>query len=227
MLNLTVVAALALAANPEVFTLQVGESPEVALSAIHGTIDVRREGNGPVRITAELPPRGGHRHDWVVEVRSDKDQVHAKVCCGKCESNQDAFKDCSDGPVKLSAVLPERADLKVSCVSAEMKVQGGSGETELATVSGPVQVTGTRGEVSVSAVSSHVSITPARTRHTQVNTVSGDVVLRLPASTDAQLHFSTLSGEGPRRTRLGAGEGAEIQVSTLSGDLKLRESGER
>jgi len=225
MLNLIV--ALALAATPEVFTLEVGESPTVEFSAIHGEIDVRRQGSGPVRITAELPPKEDNRHQWVVEVRGEGEQVKARVCCGKCDKNRESFRDCPDGPVKLTAVMPERAELKISCVSAEVKVKGGSGDTEISTVSGPVRVEGTRGEVAVSAVSAEVRIAPARTRDTTVSTVSGDVRLKLPSDTDAELNFSTMSGDGPRRSRLGAGEGAEISVSTLSGNLKLTEAGGR
>jgi hypothetical protein len=192
----------------------------VELSTIHGDVQIRREGSGPVRLTADLPEKGGHRDAWRFEVRGDGDRIQAKVCCGKCDGQ--VFKDCPDGPIKVTALIPEKASLSLSCVSAQAKVEGGTGELSISTVSGPVSVTRSHGELSISSVSGEVTVSPSKARETSVNTVSGDVVLVFPEQADADISFSTLSGNGPKRSTLGRGGGAEVSVSTVSGDLRLR-----
>lgn len=127
-------------------------------------------------------------------------------------------------------------------VNGAVRVRGASGEVEATTVNGRLEVVGTaieRGQLET--VSGSVRFEGDLVGHGEldVDSVSGDVELVLPAKTNADFEVSTFSGEienelGPaaRQTSqyttekelefsTGSG-GARISVKTLSGEIVLR-----
>jgi DUF4097 and DUF4098 domain-containing protein YvlB len=133
------------------------------------------------------------------------------------------------GPVTVSAVA-ER--LEINALSGPVRVTNVSGPIEVASVSGPVYVGGRRLSGSIANVSGGVVVEGALAGGLSVESHSGDVELRLPASTAADVDVTTYSGSfrsdfgtgrrdgNERHLRLGRG-GSELSITTFSGNVKL------
>ena len=141
------------------------------------------------------------------------------------------------GRVKLSGKMQQA---NVQTVSGDIVAPQVGQSSDLETVSGQIHLAGgpfTR--VSMNTVSGDIDVAGglAASGRLEVDSVSGDVTLDLPASLDAQIHASTFSGSidsafgtvvqkrhGPGsslNSTVGSGDG-RIQVQTFSGDVNLR-----
>ena len=121
-------------------------------------------------------------------------------------------------------------------LSGSLRIENG-GETDIifSTLSGSVDIAGLNGKVSGETMSGNVNIELDNLHTFDVETLSGDITLTLPAATDADINFSTLSGsfdsknltvETIRQERrlllakLNQG-GQKIDAETLSGDFTM------
>jgi hypothetical protein len=232
-MHIAVIALLATGGLPGQswnWRFDVGETPEVNISNVHGAVTVAAGSGEKVTIEAAMAARKDSQASWTVEAKGGGDRVHVEVCCGPCEQKR---KDCSDPPdVKLVLTVPERASVEISSVSASVTVARAQGAAEISTVSGQVDLVGTASVVNVSSVSGAVRIAPSALDRTTISTVSGDVKLQLPPRPDARISFSAVGGKmdgksvvlGSRSKKLGSGR-HEIEVSTVSGGLSLEGGG--
>jgi len=130
--------------------------------------------------------------------------------------------------------------VKVSTASGDVLVEDVAGEINASTASGQVSVRNVSGTVSAQSASGDVRVEIARLEGAgdmKFSTASGDVVVRLPSSLDANVHLSTMSGKvvtnfplevkerqyGPGSTAEGQlGSGArKLRISSASGDVSL------
>jgi DUF4097 and DUF4098 domain-containing protein YvlB len=121
------------------------------------------------------------------------------------------------------------APIMVSNVSGDVVVEGFSSEIRLTDVSGPKRVKTFSGEVRVQANNWNDG------DDMNVNTFSGDVVLRLPASARGDIVFDSFSGSfnsalpvtmstSSRRSFRGAlngGGSTDFRLNTFSGDVRI------
>ena len=145
--------------------------------------------------------------------------------------------DSVSGGIEFSGHA-EQASLQT--VSGEILAPALGGKARLQTISGRVQASGGPWQkFSLSTVSGNVQLVGGLTAGgtVDVDSMSGDVQLRLPADTSANLHASSFSGDlrsdfgtptkpehGPGSSldaRLDGGNG-KIRIETFSGDLRVR-----
>jgi DUF4097 and DUF4098 domain-containing protein YvlB len=149
-------------------------------------------------------------------------------------------------------------EVEVETASGDVDVEAPVASAEVQSVSGDVDLSGVKGRVSVSAVSGDVNITGELARaeinttsgdirfegalHTgatvQINAMSGNVDLLLPASVSAEFKLSTFSGDisnqfGPQAKRdseyapgrsltfIAGGGDARVEVQSFSGEVRL------
>ena len=163
------------------------------------------------------------------------------------------------GPFELKTVsgniTAERSTPgNVSSTSGDVTVRDAGGNCSVHTVSGDIRVERAAGEVSVETTSGDVEISAVSVRSVssvsgdirvvagtmagdmKMSSISGDVTLSLPASTNAGISFHTTSGDIENRSdleiiatsiskktlsgKIGTG-GPEISVKTVSGDITL------
>jgi hypothetical protein len=162
------------------------------------------------------------------------------------------------GVVNAAAVVSGiGARTSVKSVSGEITLDGVAGEVDANTVSGPLEAQGINGRLNFSTVSGDLTLADGWLERLDANavsgdvtadvdldprggvnvtTVSGEVVLRLPAQADAQVNLHSVSGDVRsefaelRRSSapasrtvsgsLGAGSG-HVSVSTMSGRVML------
>ncbi len=164
----------------------------------------------------------------------------------------------NDVSVTFTVKLPAGVRLEASGVSANVTVRGATAGVSANSVSGDVSLSDVSGDIRVNSVSGDVKVTGASTGSVRANsvsgdveivvdqltgsgdlefsTVSGDVIITLPANVDADIRMNTLSGEltsdfplttqGETRrreieARIGAG-GRLMKFNSVSGDVTLR-----
>ena len=129
----------------------------------------------------------------------------------------------------------------IGSVSGEVQVTGVTGRLRASSVSGDVHIKEVSGSVSASSVSGGVKVEIARLEGAddmKFSSVSGDVSVTAPASLDAEVDISSMSGSintdfpvEVRKDRFGVhtsargklGEGSRhLKMSTISGSLSLR-----
>jgi hypothetical protein len=129
---------------------------------------------------------------------------------------------------------------QISTASGNIEVSGIRGQMRLSTASGDVEVKDVSGEVSARSASGDVDVeinSLEGTGNMKFASASGDVNVRLPASLDADVKLSTVSGSvrtdfplEVRHPRYGPGSSASgrlgggsrvLQISSASGDVSL------
>ncbi|MFP2911589.1 DUF4097 family beta strand repeat-containing protein [Pyxidicoccus sp. 3LFB2] len=213
--------------TPQTWKFETDGTPQVHIANVDGAIRVDAvDGNSVVfEVVREAPDKA--RNPVEVEVVQEGDAVRAQVCCGPCAEKQHS---CRVGAVKFAVKVPRGTELEVSAVAAKVAVTGVTGKQEISTVTGRVEVNGSEQRLSVSTVDGEVVLAPRKVMTTSVNTVSGDVRLKLPAKADATVEFTSVGGSfngssvalGSKRKSYGAGS-QEVEVSTVGGSLTVQE----
>lgn len=120
--------------------------------------------------------------------------------------------------------------IEANSVSGNVQAQSVSGDLKVNTVSGELTVfEGTSGKLKANSVSGSMTLDLAHDHATDVNlsNVSGEVAVRLPAPTDAQVRANTTSGDVSNafeQLRVGGTWGAKKITGTLgkgTGTLKI------
>jgi DUF4097 and DUF4098 domain-containing protein YvlB len=187
-----------------------GMEGSVAVDAVSGDISV---GDGAASVTA-------HAVSGDIHVDDAGGPVAARTTSGDIRVADTA------GPVAAHSV------------SGDIRVDDRDGFVEAKTTSGDVRITAVAGEhIEVSSVSGDIAIefTPPFSGDLKSRSISGNVGLALPASSDCTVRATTVSGsisgkawseisrrEG--RARLGSGAGS-AELSTTSGNIRLETSG--
>lgn len=165
--------------------------------------------------------------------------------------------DWRNNKISVIARIPKRADLDLGTIeNGEIIVSDITGNLELSNVNGPVTASGISGSVIAESVNDQidlgfVSIDDANA--SSMETVNGDLTVRLPTGQGAQIHLDTSHGEifsdfevdvqpskpavvfrdddGGSEVRIESviiadinGGGSIIRMNTLNGDIHIRES---
>lgn len=180
-------------------------------------------------ISANLVIDGLDGGDIAVNTVSGKARINARTPSLKVDS--------VSGGLDMAGHA-EHADLQT--VSGDILAPSLGRNVALQTISGRIRVAGGPWKkLTLSTVSGNVQLTGGLLAHGDLNvdSMSGDVHLLLPADTSASLHASSFSGDlrsdfgtprqaehGPGSSldaRLGDGRG-KINIETFSGDLRIR-----
>jgi DUF4097 and DUF4098 domain-containing protein YvlB len=142
------------------------------------------------------------------------------------------------GPTTLLLHVPLRADLDLSAVAADvlawgvapnmLRIANVSGNTtvaaaprelEIESVSGNVDATVNRANVTVANVSGNVRLSGRLGAEVEVETVSGDVDIRVLDTAMRRIEGATVSGDMDLRTALAPR--ARVKLESVSGDIGL------
>jgi DUF4097 and DUF4098 domain-containing protein YvlB len=230
---------------------QVGAGGHIAVKNVSGDVSVTGYDGTVVLVSGTK--EGRDREQVEVEDLSSANQVDVRVRYPK---------DCNcEASIRFEVKVPRSTSYifdRISTASGDVSVQGVSGELNVSTASGDVEVTdvmgrstvtvasgdikikGAAGSVTARSASGDVSVEIVRLESTdslEFTSASGDVNVSVPASIDADVEMSTLSGSlktdfpiqveetrhGPGRRasgRVGAGA-RRLKISTVSGSISL------
>ena len=117
----------------------------------------------------------------------------------------------------VSVELPERAELRLDVVSADVDVEGLLGEQRYNTVSGDLSLSRLGGSVRANSVSGDVTIRADESIGVRAETVSGDLSIVAPMIQG--LRANAVSGDVDVEGQLSAGR--EYRIDTISGDASV------
>lgn len=234
LLALLAAAAPAVAATPINETRPLDPRGRVEVENLKGTIEVRAWDRAEVRIDGELG-------DGVekLEVDGDGKRVRVKVKYPSRNGLLNFGSRDRTGPTTLRLMVPLRADLDLSAVAADitawgvaprsLKVQNVSGDTTVAgapedvevnTVSGGLDLTVNRGNLRAESVSGDIRVSGRLGEEVDVESVSGDIDLRVLDSAVRRLDGASVSGD--MRLQMALAPRARVRLESVSGDIGLR-----
>jgi DUF4097 and DUF4098 domain-containing protein YvlB len=208
------------------YTIQVPHDTEVSSSVASGSQTVRRV-RGPVNVQAA---------SGAIRVEKIDRDAQLKTASGSISANDvgdDVRISSASGSVNVSNT---RGDVRVSALAGTIQVERPGGRVEADTASGSVDIQGASNDVKAHAASGRVSVqgNPGENSYWELKTVSGSVLLKVPAAASFHLSAQAVSGEirtdipimieeqGKRllRARMGSG-GARVDVQTVSGEIRV------
>jgi hypothetical protein len=208
------------------YTIQVPHDTEVSTSVAAGAQTVRGV-RGPVNVQAA---------SGTIRVEKIDRDAQLKTASGSISANDvgdDVRISSASGSVSVSNT---RGDVRVSALAGTIQVTHTGGRVEADTATGGVDIQGALNDVKAHAASGRVSVqgNPGSNSYWELKTVSGSVLLKVPASASFHLSAQAVSGEirtdipimieeqGKRvlRARVGSG-GARVDVQTVSGEIRV------
>lgn len=220
---LLITPALALAGQPIEESADMAPDGRVTVVNINGDIDVSTWDRDAVELTGEL----GDGSELVFEASGGDVRVEVEA--------EERRSWGGPEPTDLVLRVPRRAELDVTGVSSDIRIDGAGGATlSVESVSGDVQVKGEVERLDLVAVSGDVEFRGSA-RRSNVENVSGDVELE---GLEGELEVSLVSGDvtldggvfdlgrfesvsGTLELRLEVRDGGRLSVETMSGDVEL------
>jgi hypothetical protein len=171
-----------------------------------------------VEITAEETSTGVRvcvRYPGWRDSRSDDDRGG---CRGGNSGND--RRNRNDTEVTFVIRLPAGVRVEAATVAGNVDARQVGADAELTSVSGNVELDGFSGvELHATTVSGDVTLRNVRGRRVEAETVSGDVGFEGVLARDGRYDLTTLSGSV--LVDLPAGAGAEVRASTFSGRIRM------
>lgn len=231
---LLVACAPVFAASPINQTHGLDPRGRVEVENLKGSIEVRAWDRPQVRIEGSLGD-GVER----LEVESDGKRLRVKVKYPSRSGLRNLTGREKTGPTVLRLMVPLRADLALSAVSADitawgiapssLKIENVSGDTTVAgapedvevnSVSGNVDLTVNRGNLRAESVSGDIRISGRLGEEVDVESVSGDIDMRVLDSAVRRLEGQSVSGD--MNLQMALAPRARVRLESVSGDIELR-----
>jgi hypothetical protein len=203
-------------------TRAVAADAAITVSTISGSVRVSGSDRADVRITGTLG-RGIEK----LEVTGSGSRLEIRVVYPHdCH-------DCGDANLEISVPAGSRpevqtvsADIDVSGVKGEVRIESVSGDVTLATsgdvraktVSSTLKVRGGGPRIEATSVSGDVQVTAGPLDDAELETVSGDIRVESELAPRARLEAHTVSGEV--ELRLPASTGATFEAESFSGSIR-------
>ena len=208
------------------YTIQVPHDTEVSATVASGAQAVRRV-RGPVKVQAAS---GSIR---VEQIDRDAQLTTVSGSVSASDVGDDVRISTASGSVRVS---DSKGDVRINALAGTIQVLRPGGRVEADTASGAVDIQGASKDVKAHAASGRVTVqgNPGANGYWELKTVSGSVLLIVPASANFHLSAEAVSGEirtdipimieeqGKRvlRARMGSG-GARVDVQTVSGEIRV------
>ena len=125
-------------------------------------------------------------------------------------------KPAGAGDVKVKA--PRYSSVVLRSVSGDARVKDITGGVNVQTTSGDVKIQGVRGDLKAHSVSGDLKVRQSSLRSVSIDTVSGDV--EIETTLEAQGEYDVRSVSGDLVLWLPAGQGCTIYSASLSGDFE-------
>lgn len=195
---------------------------EVAISGTLGEDVEKLDISGDARqlsIVVRYPSRmHGHVDDTELQLRVPArsqlalDAVSADIRVSDTSGRIDAKSVSGDVELMVGS-----GEINASTVSGDLKVQAPAYKTSLNSVSGDLTATGLRGTLSADTVSGNLSLAGGSFKALKLQSVSGDLDLKLGLDDGGTLNAETLSGD--IELRLLQVPDAKLTMKTFSGEL--------
>jgi putative adhesin len=241
------VAAPALAQNDFEWTGQLAPGQSIEIIGVNGSIHASAARGGNIAVTAVKTAGRGNPAEVRFETVAHAGGITvcaiypspAGAAANECRAGGRGRNDSRDNDTRVdfTVQVPAGIGLLARTVNGSIDAEGLQGDAEGTTVNGSVSVS-TTGSARATTVNGSINATMDRAvwpNGGKFTTVNGAVTVRLPASVNADVRLSTVSGgiqsdfplqmandPGPKHAEgvLGAG-GQKLDVTTVNGGISL------
>lgn len=211
-------------------TLDADKNGRVSVSNLSGSVEVIGWDRGKVEVTGDI---GDDVEDFIFERNGRQTTIKVKV-----PDRSWGKKDVSS---ELVIKVPEASSLDVATVSADIEVEGVTGEQSLQCVSGDISTEGFTSDIDAETVSGDVDISGSgKDAEWDLSSVSGDVTAdNLSGDVEAEVVSGDveIAGGTFERVRLetvngdivfnaGMRKGGKVDVDTVNGTVEVEFEGE-
>ena len=215
-------------------TVPLSASGRVSLDNVNGNVEITGWDRNEVQIDAVKKARDQQRLDEArIEVNASGDSVEIKTRYPESHTNN------NPASVHYELHVPQNARLDhINLVNGSLTVQKVSGEVTANLVNGKLRVDDLAGRADLSSVNGGIEANYAslnNVRDIKLNSVNGSIELGLPASPNAQVKASTISGDirsdfplevhsgfvGKNVTGTLGGGGTSIALSNVNGSIHI------
>ena len=175
---------------------------------VEGTIEISGWDQPTVEVTGNI----GEKVERV-DVTSVPNRITVRVVLPP--GNHSSVHDDYEAHLKIR--VPQKSALEVSLVSADLRISGVSGNQRLQTVSGDISGDGGSGDLQVNTVSGDVQMVAHHGRNAQLKTVSGDLKV---SGTGGEVQLNSVSGDA----NLTLDSVTRAHLETVSGDVNVTAS---
>lgn len=233
-------ASTATAQNDFDWTGQLAQGQRIEIYDVNGSIRASAARDGNVVVSAvKKPGRRGSPSDVRIETVAHAGGVTVCVLYGNGECRAGGVRsnnnDRNDTSVDFTVQVPAGIGLRAATVNGSIEANGLQSDTDATTVNGSVTVA-TSGSARATTVNGEIKAAMGRAPNGgKFSTVNGAVTLQLPATTNANVRVSTVSGDitsefplqidaepGPKHASgvIGAG-GQALDINTVNGGVTL------
>src|SRR5882762_3960086 len=169
------------------YTIQVPRDTEVSATVASGTQTIRGV-RGPVKVQAAS---GSIR---IEKIERDAQLSTLSGSVSATDIGSDLRVSSASGSVTVSNA---KGDVRVNALAGVIRVSKSGGRIEADTASGEVEIEGAANDVKAHAVSGRVSVqgNPGANSYWELKTISGSVLLKVPAAANFHLSAQAVSGE--------------------------------
>jgi DUF4097 and DUF4098 domain-containing protein YvlB len=215
-------------------TVPLSASGRVSLDNVNGNVEITGWDRNEVQIDAVKKARDQQRLDEArIEVNASGDSVEIKTRYPEGHTNN------NPASVHYELHVPQNARLNhINLVNGSLAVQKVSGEVTANLVNGKLRVDDLAGRADLSSVNGGIEANYAslnNVRDIKLKSVNGSIELGLPASPNAQIKASTVSGDirsdfplevnggfvGKNLTGTLGGGGTSIALSNVNGSIHI------
>ena len=215
-------------------TVLLSASARVSLDNVNGNVEITGWDRNEVQIDAVKKARDQQRLDEArIEVNTRGDSVEIKTRYPEGHTNN------NPASVHYELHVPQNARLdRINLVNGSLTVQRVSGEVTANLVNGKLRVDDLAGRADLSSVNGGIEANYAslnNVRDIKLKSVNGSIELGLPASPNAQIKASTVSGDirsdfplevnggfvGKNLTGTLGGGGTSIALSNVNGSIHI------
>jgi len=217
MLNKTAILSLAiLMALPVVAgrveideTHKASPDGEVSVELLAGTVTVTGWDRDQVHIT------GSYDSDFEeLEVDTDEGEISIEV-----DIDDDDNHRTIDRGADLTIRVPRGSQVEVEAISADITIDGVTGEVDLEVISGEIECSGGMEEISIECISGDIVVeTTGTLRVADIETVSGSIELSGALGKGARINVESVNGNVV--LRLPSNTSADFEISTFNGSIR-------
>jgi hypothetical protein len=234
-------SAPAFAQNDFQWTGQLAAGQSIEIIGVIGSIHASAAGGGNIVVTATKTARRSNPAEVRFETVPHAGGV--TICAvypsaqpSACRPGGHGNNDSSDTQVEFTVQVPAGIKLVARTVNGSIDANGLMSDTDATTVNGSVTV-GTSGSARATTVNGTIKAAMGQApTGGKFTTVNGEVMLQLPASTNANVRVSTVSGDirsdfplqidtepGPKHASgvIGGG-GNALDITTVNGAVTLQ-----
>ncbi len=232
--------AVAETRNEPTRTFPLKAGGRLSLENINGDVTIEGWQRDEVSVSAVKRGDGDELDQIKIVIQATADRVHIETEYRESKQGFLNFQN-SSGSIDYAIKAPSGAILEdIELVNGNLTITGIAGRVTLNIVNGVITATGLAGDAEIEAVNGELDVTFEKMSGAQsvdLGSVNGSILIRIPASANADVKAETINGDistefglsveegrwvgSSLEARIGSG-GAQIELENVNGNIEIK-----